>query len=818
MAAEVPPGEFVMHTFLQDLRFGARMLWKTPGFTVVAVLALALGIGANTAIFSVVNAVMLRPLPFPEPDRLMMIFHSYPKMNLPRASVSPRGYSYYAENARSFQSVAAFTGWRAPQNLTGSGEPERVRSILATASFFPTVGVPPMLGRTFSPDEDEPGRDRVAVLSYGLWQQRFGGDRGVLGSTMTLDGNNYTVIGVMPPEFRFPSLADLWVPLALAPKQRQGSLGMEFLNVIGRLKASVAPSQGQAEMQRITADLLKQFPDRTESSWRVLALPLKEVLQGEMRPALLVLLGAVGFVLLIACANVANLLLARSTARIKEIAIRTALGASRLRLVRQLLTESVLLAVIGGLLGLALAYWGLAALLALIPIQLPSFIKINIDTPVMLFTLILAVATGLVFGLAPAFQISSGGVAETLKEGGRTSQAAGRHRLRGALVVSEIAFALVLLIGAGLMIRSFIRIQQANFGFDATRVLTFEISLPQARYSDDARVRGFFQQVLQRISTLPGVVGVGASSGLPLSLTWTQSYDIEGKQYRPEPHSHFAIASPGYFSALRIPLLRGRSFAESDSADAPPVVVIDERTARMYWPGEDPVGKRVSFDNLPNTDKPRWREVIGVVGGVKHASAVEEETKGTVYLPMQQEPARSMAFTVRTQGDPLPLARAVREQVLAVDSLQAVYNFRSMEQLLDEFVAQPRFNMVLLGIFAGLALVLAAVGIYGVISYSVTQRTHEIGVRMALGAQRADVVRLILSHGLRLALVGLAIGIAGALASTRALSRMLFGVSTTDPVTFAGLSLLLIAVAAVASYVPARRAMRVDPMVALRYE
>ncbi len=802
-----------MDTLLQDLRYGVRMLWKAPAFTVVAVVTLALGIGANTAIFSVVNAALLRPMPYRDSTRLMMLFHAYEKLNLPRATVSPLALDYYRQNVRSLEDLAAFTGYRGPENLTGSGTPEQVRSVLVSGSFFGVLGVEPMLGRAIAPADDQPGSNRVVVLSYALWKQRFAADYGVLGRDLTLDGNNYTIVGVMPQTFQYPQRAELWVPMGFTPPQWKDQ--MEFLMVIGRLKPGVSPGAAQAEMAKVSAEVLKIYPELGAVGWHGIAVPFREVQVGDIRPALLVLLGAVGFVLLIGCANIANLLLARSAARQKEIAIRAAMGASRGRVVRQLLTEGVLLSLIGGALGLMLGYWGLDVLLRLVPssTRLAAF-TVSIDRNVLLFTIGVSVVTGLIFASAPAIQSARTALADTLKEGGRTSAASGHHRLRSGLVIAEIALALVLLAGAGLMIRSFLRIQETDPGFDRHRVLTLELSLPQPKYQEKPRVAEFYRQLSERVSALPGVLASGLTSMLPLDNNWTNSFRIDGKPMTPPPHAHAAVASGEYFNAMRIPLRQGRFFGPADNASGPLVVVIDEALARAYFPNENPLGRRITLSD----QKPEWREIVGVVGAVRHSDPLARETKGQLYLPYLQYPAPKMALAVRTAGDPVALAGAIRNQVLAIDSDQPIAEIKTMDTLLSEYVAQPRFNMVLLAVFAGLALLLAAVGIYGVIAYSVTQRTHEIGVRMALGARRQDVLRLVLSHAMRLAAAGLLIGLVGAFVATRVLSSMLYGIKSTDPVTFIAMSLLLGGMAALAGYLPARRAMRVDPMVALRYE
>lgn len=806
-----------MDKLLQDLKFGFRSMMKSPGFTLVAVLTLALGIGANTAIFSVVNAAMIRPLPYADADRLMRVFHAYPKLNMPGGvTVSPAYFDYYRLNAKSFESLAAMTGFRAPQNMTGKGDPERVQTITTTWNLFDLLGARPMMGRTFVAQEDQPGSNRVAVLSYGLWQRTFGGDRGVLGKPVTLDGADYTVIGVMPKEFEYPAEAELWVPIAFTPTDLNS--GTEYLDVIGKLRPGASQPQANAELEKITQDLVKRDNGgNNEAGWYVYSTPMRDAAVGEMRTAVLVLLAAVGCVLLIACANVANLLLARASARQKEIAIRGALGASRWRMFRQLVTEGVLLSILGGICGLALGYWGLDLLLSTVPIQIPGFIRIHVDATVMIFTFVLAIFTGVLFSAAPAMQLSNWGLNDALKEGGRTSGAGGRHTLRSGIIVAELAVSLVLLIGAGLLIKSFIRIQQANPGFNPSNVLTMAIALPEAKYKEQQQPQ-FFTQVLARVSTLPGVTSASATMTLPLQGGMTSSFSIEGKQFRVDPHAHVATISPKYFDTMQIPVINGRTFADTDNETALPVAILDMKAANAYFPNENAIGKRVMFTFEGTEQKRIWREIVGVVGAVKHNSPIQDETKGQVYIPYQQLPMPFMNLVLRTGTDPKSLVGAVRREIQGVDSTQPVQRIRTMEEALDEFVARPRFNMLLLGTFALLALVLAAIGVYGVMAFSVTQRTHEIGVRMALGAQRTDVLSMILKQALRLAGIGLVVGLVGSFVATRVLATLLFGVKTTDPATFLMISALLALIATAASCIPALRATRIDPMIALRYE
>jgi len=806
-----------MDNLWQDIRFGFRMLWKAPSFSLIAIAALALGIGANTAIFSVVNAVLLRPLPFPESSHLLSVYHSYPNIGLMRASVSPNAFDFYRQHATSFEAFAALSGYRAPVNLTGNGEPQRLRTVMVTGDYFRALAVAPMKGRAIDLNDDQPGKNRVAVLGNGLWRTQFGSDPSIVGKTITLDGNNYDVIGLMPPTFDYPSKTDLWVPMALTPEELKRPA--EYMDVIARVKPGVSLQQAQAEMQRLTRAYREEYARFFEgdtSGWFVGAEPLSDTVRGDLRPALLVLLGAVACVLLIACVNVANLLLARATARRKEIATRLAMGATRARLMSQLITESMILALIGGAVGVFLGYIGVNTLLALLPIQLPTFIHVTIDARVLVVALFTSIVTGLLFGIVPAWQTTSPRLADTLKDG-RGAPNPAHHRLRDMLVVAEMGLAVILLVGAGLMVRSFVKYQQARFGFDPQNVLTFELSLPGEKYKEEARARAFFQQAEQRLSSLPGVESVGIGSSLPMEGGWTNTYTIAGKQINPDPHSFFAAATPDYFKALGIQIVRGRAFSPADGDGAPLVAIIDDKTARAYFGSEDPIGHQITFDN-DKQNQPRWRTIVGMVASVRHNASMVDAGKGQVYLPHAQLPLTEMKFAVHTTGTPTAIANAARAQIRQIDSDQPVQRVSTMEQIMEDNLAQPRFNTVLLGIFGGLALVLAAIGIYGVLSYSVTQRTHEIGVRMALGAQQSTVVGMVMKHAMRLAALGMVIGVIIAFAATRALSSMLFRVSRTDPTTYIGIVAILGVVALLASYAPARRATKVDPMIALRSE
>ncbi|HVG17675.1 MAG TPA: ABC transporter permease, partial [Blastocatellia bacterium] len=678
------------------------------------------------------------------------------------------------------------------------------------------LGVAPIQGRTFTAEEDRPDHDTVVILSHGLWQRRFGSDPEVVGRTITLNNRPRTVIGIMPPGFKFPEVADVWLPLAL--DTRRYTRTDHGLSAIARLKPGVTPAQAQAEMSAIAARIEEQNPV-TNQGLGVNVFNLRDGLTGDYRQALMILLGVVGFVLLIACANVANLLLARASARQKEVALRAALGANRWRLFRQLLTESLLLGVIGGALGLVLTLWGLDMLLAAIPIKFPFWMKFSLDGRVIGFTVGISLLTGLVFGVVPALGASKPNLNEILKEGGRTATSAGRRRLRNLLVVAEVALSLVLLAGAGLMMRSFLRLQQVNPGFNPQNVLTTQVNLPRARYPQPENRIAFFQQLLERVRVQPGVEAVGAISNLPLSGSrWGRSLTVEGRpvlSVGEAPMINHCVITPNYFRAMGIPILTGRDFAEADSQDAPKVTIIDERLAREYWPDESPLGKRIRF-GPPENNEP-WHTIVGVVGEVRH-ERLDLATRKTVYIPYPQIPVGSMTLALRTATAPENLMGATRSQVSGIDSDQPVTNEMTMAEILSKSVWQPRLYTILFGIFAGVALVLASVGIYGVMSYSVTQRTHEIGIRMALGANRGDVMRLVVGHGMLLALAGVGIGLGAAFALTRLMTSLLFGVSATDPATFIAIAILLTGVAAAACFVPAHRATKVDPMIALRYE
>jgi putative ABC transport system permease protein len=805
-----------MENLWKDLLYGARMLAKQPAFTIVVVAALALGIGANTAIFSVVNSILLRPLPYRDPDRLVMVWMDNRRINVDQDIHSYANYSDYRDQNQSFEQLAAFNGISV--NLVGIGEPERIIGTMASPSLFDVLGVEPLVGRTFSAEEEVPGHDKVVILGYGLWQRRFGGDPDILGHEISLSDVKRTVIGVMPPGFRFPHKdAELWAPLATDANRKNSRYGFSY-QVIGRLKQGVALAQARVDMGAIASHLVEQFPDL--EGYGVNLVPLHQQVVGGVRPALLVLLGTVAFVLLIACANVANLLLARAAAREREIAIRTALGSGRWRLIRQLLTESVLLASLGGAAGLLIANWGLKALVALSPEDIPRRDQIGIDFRVLGFTLLVSLLTGLLFGLAPALQASKLDLNESLKEGGRGASGgvAGR-RIRNTLVVFEVALSLVLLIGAGLMIKSFVRLQKIDLGFNPDRLLIMNIQLSRSKYQGGSSA-AFFRQLIERVEALPGVESAGAITSVFIEgLPNSSSFTIEGRPPVPAAEQDEApidFVTPGYFRTMGIPLLKGRELTEQDGPNSPTVLVINDTFARRFWPGEDPLGKRLKF-GPPASDAPWWT-IVGVVSDMRRTgldSAVRCET----FISYTQRPFIGfLSLVVRTAPDPRSMATTVRDVVWSMDRDQPVSHIGTVEQLLGGMMAQRRLNTVLFGIFAGLALVLAALGIYGVISYSVTQRTHEIGIRIALGASWSEVLKLVIGNGMKLVGAGILIGLISAAGLTRLMTTLLYGVSATDPATFVLIAVLLAGVALGACFVPARRAMKVDPMVALRYE
>ena len=813
-----------MDHIFSDVRYAARRLRHSPAFTLVVVLTLALGIGANSAIFSVINTVLLRQLPYKDPGRLVTIYHYYPTVKM-EAPVSAPGFKDYRDRTHDFENVAVETQWNV--NLTGAGEPERLAGSKVSAQFFATLGVPPLHGRLFRPDEDAEGHDHEAVLSYGLWQRDFGGDPNVVGTQASLNGESYDIVGVMPATFVDPwnKLVELWSPIAL--KQSlfvPSNYTNEFMPLTARLKAGVPVEQAVRDMSAFAQQLKQELPDKFAPDWTLEVKTLDEVSTGPIKPALLVLLGAVGFVLLIACANVANLMLARAAARHKEVAIRTALGADRWSLVRQLLTESVLLSCIGGAVGLLLAFASIRGLVAMNPGNIPGMADLAIDLRVVVFTLVVSLATGVLFGLVPALQTSRENLHVTLKEGGRSGTADRSGQLmRRVLVVSEVALALTLLTGGGLLVKSFAKLQGVDPGFRPEGVLTFGLSLPAARYPNDTAQRNFYSAVIPRIAQVPGVKAAGATSVMPFGGGWsTSSFNVEGFVVPPKTNSPWGdirIVAGDFFGTLQIPLLRGRRFDERDAISSPRVAVVDDEfVKRFYKPGDEPLGKRVYFEDKI-TDSTRFITIVGVVGHTKH-EGLDAAPRVQMYLAESQNPfnVNQMQVAVRTSGDPKSYVSAIRTAIHEVDHDMPMSKVATLDVLVDNSMGQRRLSTVLLGVFAGLALLLASIGIYGVMSYTVAQRTRELGVRVALGASRGSVLGLVMRQGVTITLIGVGIGLGGAFGLTRLIAAQLFSVSATDPSTFALVTMALLVVAVAASLVPALRATRVDPITALREE
>ncbi|HET8677544.1 MAG TPA: ABC transporter permease [Blastocatellia bacterium] len=810
-----------METLLKEIRFGVRMLRKSPGFTLAAVISLALGIGANTAIFSVINTVLLKQLPYNDPESLVLLWGKDAAEGTERDQVSFTDVEDWRKQSSAFEEITAYTDWR--PILSGVGEAERVPAMQVGDGYFRVMKAEPILGRVFTPEEQQDGKDFVIILSYGLWQRQFGRDPGVVGKTVYLNSRPYTVVGVMPESFEpLPTglvnpAAEMYRPVAEAYDEEER--GSRHLRAIGRLKPGVEIKQAQSEMTLI-ADRLTQEHPRSNTDYSVRVVSITDDTVGGLREPLLLVFGAVAFVLLIACANVGNLLLARSTARQKEIAIRAALGARRWQLVRQFLAESLVLSLMGGAIGLLFALWGVGLIAEVASRVIPLISQVEINLPVLAFTLIVSVVTGVAFGLAPALHATKPDLTESLKEGGRQSGAsASRNHLRNWLVISEVALALVLLVSAGLMIKSVLKLRNVDPGFNAENVLTMDVWLPYAKYPNDPSRLAFYDRLIEQVKTIHAVRSAGVTSILPLGSNFDgRAIQVEDRPVAlgEEPEAELYITTPGYLEAMEIPVHKGRSFTERDKEGAPLVALVGETFAERYWPGENPVGKRIRFPGSESRPQP-WREVVGVVKDVKQRKL---DTGGTLqmYLPLAQYPSSAMTLVVRANSDAAQMTAAVRKEVLAVDQEQAVFNVATMNQWLTDSISLRRFLMTLLGAFAAVALTLAAVGIYGVISYSVTQRTHEIGIRLALGAKSRDVLKLVVGHGLWLAAVGVALGVAGALAATQLMTSLLYSVETADPVTYVSISLLLILVAVLASYIPALRALRVDPMVALRYE
>ena len=816
-----------MDAALQDLFYGLRMLRRRPAFTVVAILTLALGIGANSAIFSVVNAVLLRPLPYKNADNLVMLWSKFYREGAEKVSVSAPEFTDFKTRSKSFEHIVAY--YSQGFNLTGVSEPERLQGTFVSPDTFTALGINPIQGRSFLSDEDQLGHDQVVLLSHSLWERRFASDPGLVGKSLTLDGKAVTVVGIMPASFMFPTRqTDVWKPLVFTPDLlSENNRGSHFLTVIGRIKTDTTLSQTQSEMSVIGQQLSTEHPSTYRSGYGAYVTTMRNEVVGDIRLTLLVLFGAVGFVLLIACANVANLLLSRAASRQREVAVRAALGAGRGRLVRQFLTESILLSLCGGALGLILAIWGVSLLVSLAPSDIPRLNEIRLDPIAIAFTLIISLFTGLLFGLAPALHASRTNLGDSLKDGGRGStDSAARHLFRKGLIVAEFALTMVLLIGAGLMVKSFVRLQEVKPGFETGNRLSMRIALPASKYPDFIKQTAFFQEITSRLSSRPGIESVGAISALPLSgFTNDRTFRIEGRPDvpgQPTPDEEIRFVSPAYFSTMGIPVLKGRAFTERDNADATRVVVINQALQARYWPDEDAIGKRITYNGKDGS--PTWWEIVGVVGNIKH-DGMDSREQPEVYLPYLQplfstatSRVSALFFVVKTATDAKSNVGAIRAEIAALDNDQPIFDVKTMGERVNESVAQRRFNMLLIAIFASVAMILAAVGIYGIISYSVAERTNEIGIRVALGAQSGDVFRLVIGQGMLLSLIGVGIGVVGAIGITRLMSTLLFNVTPSDPETFVSISVLLIVVALVACFIPARRATKVDPMVALRYE
>jgi len=815
-----------MRNLIGDFRFGLRILLRNPGFTLAAIVVLALGIGANTAIFSIVNAVLLRPLPYEDSSRIMQVWHVPPAKSFPGMSffsVSPANYLDWQSQNQSFEKMAAY-GFES-FNVGGGERPEAIRGSAVAPGFFSILRVLPVLGRTFSAEEDRPGQGNVVILGNGLWRDHFASDPNIVGRNVLLNGQTYAVIGVMPPKFKFPDWADLWVPLAWSNERRAVRGNHNYL-VIGRLKPKVSVQQAKADLSAISTRLEQQYPE-DDKGWGATVLPLREQLVGDVRPALLVLLGAVAFVLLIACANVANLVLAKTLSRKKEIAVRTALGASRATVLRQILVETLILSIAGGALGLFLARFGITLIEKFLADQLPSSVEIALDAQVLAFTVFLALFAGILAGLLPAVRFTRTDVCEALKQGqSRGSSDSSGNKTRSLLVVSEVALSLLLLIGAGLMLRTLLQLSSVRPGFDPNNVLTAALPVPQARFSTPAAQIRFCDQILQQLRATPGVLSAGLIDSLPLDGGGShQPVAMEGQPVVPmadQPEIDVRVISPGYLQSMRIPLLRGRNLNDADVAGRPAVVLVSESVAKRFWPNENPVGKHVTLTFFPDA----VRQVVGVVGDVKQDSLDQSRPVETLYWPFSQvsvPPSESwrsfgMSLAVRTGADPASAISAVTSAVHRVDPEMPVVHAVTMENLLSTSLSPQRFNLLLLGAFAALALILAAVGIYGVLSYTVRRRVREIGIRMALGASHSDVLRMVVIDGMQPILLGVVLGLAAALALSRVVASLIFGVRATDPLTFAAVALLLVAVGFLATILPAYRATRVEPVRILREE
>lgn len=806
-----------MPSLQSDLRYAIRGLLKRPGFTLIAVLTLALGIGANTAIFSAINALLLKPLAFPELDRVVAIWDRWPSRGVLHNEVTMANYLDWREQNKTFENIGVYRWWNV--NLTGGDLPERVQGFLLTTNFFDVVRVKPFMGRNFSSDENSPGKDSVVILTYSLWQRRFGGDPNIINKSITTNGVSRTVIGVMPPGFHYPKAADIYAPLAITP-ELAGSRDNHSYLAVGRLKQDVSIQAAQADIDTIATRLEQQYPN-SNTGLGAGVVPIVADTVHLYNRALWVMMGAVGFVLLIACANVANLMLARATGRQKEIALRAALGASRWRIIRQLLTESVVVALIGGTLGVVLAFWAIDLLRVSNPGEAakyaPGWDHLGVNLPVLLFAILLSVFSGLIFGLVPALQASKPDLNNALKESSRLTSGHS-NRMRSLLVVFEVALSLILLIGSGLLMRSFLSLVKTNAGFNGDNVMTMSMVLPATKYKDSTQRAQFFSTLLERVKALPGVQATAAVNYLPLGGSNTSdSFLVEGIP-EPAPGQEFVgryrVCSPDYFKTMGILVVKGRSFTDADSPNSQPVIIVNETLANRYWPNQDAIGKRMRF--YGPLDKNPWMQVVGVVEDVKHELDIPVTTD--YYLPHSQDPWNAMVLVAKTTTEPAAMAAPMRETVWSIDKDQPVYDVKTMPEVRATSVALYSFSSVMFGIFAAVAMLLAAIGIYGVLAFTVSQRTHEIGIRIALGAKRRDVLRMMIKHGMSLALLGVVIGLGGAFVLTRFMEKMLFGVNPIDLLTFSLVTIGLLAVALIACFIPAHRATRVSPLVALHYE
>lgn len=806
-----------MGSLLRDLRLSARSLWKRPGFTAVIVATLAVGIAANTTIFSTINALLIKPLPFPDPERIVAVWDKLPSRGVERNEVAVANYLDWRAQTKSFENLGVYRWWST--NLTGGETPERVQGFLVTANFLDIVGVKPMLGRGFSSEENEPGKDSVALLTYSLWQRRFGGDRNIVNKIISTNGVQRTVIGVMPPGFNYPKGAEIYAPLSFTPELSRNRGNHSYLG-IGRLKPGTTIQTAQAELDIIAGQLEKQYAE-TNTGRGVVIYPVLQDTVRDYATALWIMMAAVGFVLLIGCANVANLMLSRAAGRQREVALRMALGASRYRIIRQLLTESVMLGIAGGALGILLAYWGIDLIRTANPGEAarfaPGWSELGINLPVLGFTLLISIFSGVLFGLAPALQLSKPDLNNALKEGTQQSTPTS-HRLRALLVVSEVALSLMLLVSAGLLLRSFMQLVKADPGFDPENLMTMNIVLPVAKYKEESQRADFYQELVRRVQELPGITSAAVVNHLPLGgSNSSTNFLIEGTPDPPpgqEFLGRYRVCSPNFFQTMGIRLREGRFFTEQDRAGATPVIIVNETLAKKYWPNSDPIGKRMRYTG-PLQENP-WMQVVGVVQDVKHQMNLP--VSADFYVPHAQDAWLSMVLVAKTKVEPAAMAAPIREQVWAIDKDQPVFDVHTMNEVRAISLALHSFSSVMLSVFAGLALLLAAIGIYGVMAFTVTQRTHEIGIRMALGARTVDVLKLMLRNGMSQAMLGVVVGLVGAYGLTRVLASLLFGVKPTDAVTFSIVTAGLLVVAFLACYIPARRATRIDPLVALRYE